>query len=106
MNASIQSPTPASFGLGMATHGVAEFDSDCATDHLRVIEIRPDGSAVVDTTGLARVVLRPGDEPIQELLPIDDAQQCADLFNSCSSRHGRRAVVVTYAEAARVAAAE
>ena len=66
----------------------------------RVIEIRPDGTAIVGTTGLARVLLQPGDQPIHELLPMADAVVCAELFNSCGGHGGRRAVVVSYTDCA------
>ena len=64
-----------------------------------VLEVRNDGTAVVSTRGLRRVVIQPGGEVAQEMQPPELAKAYADAYNSWPGTC--RAVVQTYAQAAR-----
>ena len=62
---------------------------------LKVIEILPDGSALVSTEGLFRILIQPEGRIAGELLDADEAQSFLDGYNNC--RGNRRAEAVTYA---------
>lgn len=61
---------------------------------LKVLEVRPDGTAVVDATGLFRVVLQPGNEVADELLDEDEAKAWLSGFNRAGNKY--RATAISY----------
>ncbi len=61
---------------------------------LRVLGITKAGNAIVDTEGLYRVIIHPGEEIVEELLNAEEAAGYADAYNGCVT--GRRAEVIGY----------
>ena len=70
---------------------------------IKVLEVRPDGTAVVSTEGLMRVVLQPGNEIHDELVEPWEAEACLSGYNGLVDGHWAEAI--DYAEVARREAA-
>ncbi len=79
-------------------HSPAAKVEDSSPSGPKVVEILPDGNAVVDTHGLFRVVIQPEGAIAEELLERGDAQVFVDTFNQCS--RGMHAEMVSYLDLA------
>lgn len=67
---------------------------------MRVIDVREDGSVVVDAKGLRRIILQPEGEIAEELVPTNEARAYAKAYNACIGS-GRFAEIIDYKEAYR-----
>ena len=66
---------------------------------MKILKVRNDGTAIVSTRGLRRVVIQPGNEIADELLTVDEAAAFVEGFNSPSGEF--RAKVVKYPQLRR-----
>jgi hypothetical protein len=66
---------------------------------INVIAVCCDGTAVVKTHGLKRVLMQPAGVPIGELLEEHEARAIQKTVKRCNPGGGRFAEVIDYAEA-------
>jgi hypothetical protein len=63
---------------------------------LTIRSINESGSVTVDTTGLFRLVVNPGDITVDELVTREEADSFIDTFNAANVTSGRRASMIGY----------
>lgn len=63
---------------------------------IQILEVKADGTALVSTLGLLRVVIQPSGEIADELVTRPEADAFVDGFNACNSKRRRWAEAVDY----------
>jgi hypothetical protein len=63
---------------------------------IRILEIFENGTALVSTVGLRRVVIHPDETIADELIQPHEADAFVESFNACNKSRQRRAESIPY----------
>jgi len=83
---------------GAALYSAGAREKGCA---MKVLQVRADGSALVSTRGLRRIVDKISGKTIMEFVPCDNAREQAEFWNSMWPDGTSVAEAITYREAAK-----